>query len=213
MSSPSRETPRTRRPRRSSAEVRRLLLEAARELFATNGFGGATTKEIARRADVNEAVLFRNFPTKERLFEAAVLQPFEEFLAGYTATWLDAPAPGGGPEDVMRQYTEQLYSIVRENRALFAALATSRAAGEQLQDALGRLERVGDRVAQMYGLSYDTPVAVRAAFTMIVGMAIFEEDLFPRRNAVSRQRIVEELTQILTGAPRRADGGRGRSKG
>src|SRR4051794_542365 len=133
-------TAKKRRPRRTSAEVRHLMLEAARDTFAEHGYGGATTKEIATRADVSEAVLFRNFASKEALFEAAILEPFQEFVERYTDRWRDADLLDGAPEAVMRQYTEALYDMVREHRSLFAALATSRLAGPGLAEVFARLD-------------------------------------------------------------------------
>ena len=42
-------------------------------LFARNGFSGTTTREIARAAGVNEAIIFRFFPHKDGLY-AAILE-------------------------------------------------------------------------------------------------------------------------------------------
>lgn len=47
------------------------LLEAAREIFLAEGFGASTVK-IARKAGVSEGTLFKRFPTKEKLFFAAM---------------------------------------------------------------------------------------------------------------------------------------------
>lgn len=44
------------------------ILRVATVLFARRGFQGTTTREIARRAGVNEAIIFRHFPTKEDLY-------------------------------------------------------------------------------------------------------------------------------------------------
>jgi AcrR family transcriptional regulator len=58
---------------RFSAEDRRQqILQVATELFASKGYEGATTREIARRAKVNEAIIFRHFPTKEELYWAVI---------------------------------------------------------------------------------------------------------------------------------------------
>src|ERR1700739_4405399 len=114
-----------RRPRRSSAEVRSRILSAAAALFAERGYGDATTREIARRAEVAEQVIFRIYPTKQALFDAAVVEPFDQFLSEYTARWLAAPTPGGKPEQVLQQFVEELHDLVRENRQLVAALASS----------------------------------------------------------------------------------------
>jgi AcrR family transcriptional regulator len=46
------------------------LLEAAARIFARDGLSGATTREIARAAGVNEVTLFRHFHTKENLVSA-----------------------------------------------------------------------------------------------------------------------------------------------
>lgn len=47
------------------------ILEAAREVFLAEGFGGSTL-EIARRAGISEGSIFKRFPTKEKLFFAAM---------------------------------------------------------------------------------------------------------------------------------------------
>jgi len=49
---------------------RRQILAVATELFARKGFRGTTTRQIAERARVNEAILFRHFPRKEDLYWA-----------------------------------------------------------------------------------------------------------------------------------------------
>ncbi|MGV0027240.1 TetR/AcrR family transcriptional regulator [Phormidesmis priestleyi] len=55
------------------AKTRERLLKAAIEVFSIAGVVGATTREIARVADVNEVTLFRHFQSKEQLL-AAVAQ-------------------------------------------------------------------------------------------------------------------------------------------
>src|SRR5690348_4648509 len=56
---------------RFSAEDRRQqIVEAATELFAQQGFNGTTTRQIAARAKVNEAIIFRHFESKEDLYWA-----------------------------------------------------------------------------------------------------------------------------------------------
>lgn len=59
---------------RSTVRTRARLLKAATEVFATEGIEGATTREIARVAGVNEVTLFRHFPSKDELLSAVVQQ-------------------------------------------------------------------------------------------------------------------------------------------
>ena len=49
----------------------RILL-AAREVFMRQGYAGATTRQIANEAGVNEVTLFRHFGNKENIFKAVV---------------------------------------------------------------------------------------------------------------------------------------------
>jgi len=46
---------------------RKLILDAAEEVFAEKGFDGARVDEIARRAGVNKALLYYYFPGKDAI--------------------------------------------------------------------------------------------------------------------------------------------------
>jgi AcrR family transcriptional regulator len=54
--------------RLSAIDRRQQILEVASGLFARQGFQGTTTREIAEEAGINEALLFRHFPSKENLY-------------------------------------------------------------------------------------------------------------------------------------------------
>jgi AcrR family transcriptional regulator len=64
--------------RRSTVSSRERILAAARELFAARGFKRTTTASIARRARLNEALIFRHFPAKEDLFTAILRDKLED---------------------------------------------------------------------------------------------------------------------------------------
>ena len=56
---------------RMRAETRRnQIVAVAAEMFATRGFSGTTTKEIAEGAGVSEAIIFRHFASKDKLYAA-----------------------------------------------------------------------------------------------------------------------------------------------
>jgi AcrR family transcriptional regulator len=56
-----------------SAEARRAqIVEVATFLFAKKGFKGTTTREIAAKAGISEAIIFRHFAKKEELYSAIV---------------------------------------------------------------------------------------------------------------------------------------------
>ena len=50
------------------------ILDAALKIFSSKGYSGATTREIAHEANVNEVTIFRKFKSKEKLVERGVKQ-------------------------------------------------------------------------------------------------------------------------------------------
>ena len=67
--------PKPRAPRRSSGEVRRLLLNSAEQLFIRQGYQATTTNQIIELARVDAPTLYRHFANKAELFEATALAP------------------------------------------------------------------------------------------------------------------------------------------
>jgi len=74
-----------RRTQKRAVETRERLVDAAVDVFASHGFDGATTREIARRADVALAALPYHFTTKEALWKAAVSRIFERLRLHFEA--------------------------------------------------------------------------------------------------------------------------------
>ena len=59
-----------KKQRLSFEDRRSQILGAAVPMFASQGFKGLTTKELAKRAGVSEALLYQHYPSKEALYEA-----------------------------------------------------------------------------------------------------------------------------------------------
>ncbi len=57
-------------PRMAAEDRRKHIVQVARHLFSQKGFDGTTTKEIAQRVGVSEAIIFRHFATKQDLYAA-----------------------------------------------------------------------------------------------------------------------------------------------
>lgn len=53
-------------------ETAERILDSAIELIKEKGYKGATTKDIAKKAGVNEVTIFRHFGNKKGIMEAAV---------------------------------------------------------------------------------------------------------------------------------------------
>lgn len=67
--------------RRDANASRAALLDAGAELFAERGYDRTTVRDIAARAGVNQALLFRYFGSKEALFAAVVARTGRDLLA------------------------------------------------------------------------------------------------------------------------------------
>ena len=62
-------------PKRIAGPVRKAkIIQSAAALFARKGFNGTKTREIAHRAGVSEALIFKHFPSKEDLYAAILAE-------------------------------------------------------------------------------------------------------------------------------------------
>lgn len=81
-----------------------MIVEAAQEVFLADGFVGAKTRAIAERSGINEAILYQHFSSKSELFEASVLEPLRDKIAGISLQL--AAVTGKMPEDRVELLTE-----------------------------------------------------------------------------------------------------------
>jgi AcrR family transcriptional regulator len=90
---------RTQAERRAS--TRRVLLDAARSLFAEKGYHGAAAEEIVGRADLTRGALYHHFEDKKDLFRVVV-----DEMEGEIDEEIEAAerAESGLPEAVMAGY-------------------------------------------------------------------------------------------------------------
>ncbi|MEW5813262.1 MAG: TetR family transcriptional regulator [Actinomycetota bacterium] len=64
----------------------RRILAAARDAFADTGYAGTTMRAIARAAEVDPALVYHYFGSKEALLDAAT-DPPQRWLESVAATW------------------------------------------------------------------------------------------------------------------------------
>lgn len=203
---------RVRQSRRASPEVRDLILRAAHDLFATQGYHGTKTREIAAQADVAEPVIFRQFGSKAEIFEAAILAPFNDFVNAWTTSWRAEPLASSDPFEITRTFVRGFYLLALEHRDLLRTLMTARVKGgdESLAAvADGVIERLGTLLTLIRGLleehrdarqweAIDPPVSVAVAVGSILSVVVFDEWVFPvGERRPGRERQIEELTQML----------------
>lgn len=79
--------------KRDPERTRQRILAAATEEFAERGSSGARVDSIARRADINERMLYYYFGNKEQLYLAVLEDVYGAFNRAEHALKLDALAP------------------------------------------------------------------------------------------------------------------------
>jgi AcrR family transcriptional regulator len=67
-----------KRKRMKGGERRQEIIRAAMDVFARNGFGGSTTREIAEGAGISEAMIYNHFRNKEDLYNAIIDEKLQE---------------------------------------------------------------------------------------------------------------------------------------
>jgi AcrR family transcriptional regulator len=107
-------------PMRKNARANReRILAAAEAVFGASGELGST-EDVAARAGVGIATVFRHFPTKEALIEATVVRQFDR-LGGQAAQLAVEPDPSKAIRKLIEALIETsstkltLLSLVREN--------------------------------------------------------------------------------------------------
>lgn len=111
-----------RGPRVPRGSAPALLRDAAREVFAENGYR-ATTREIAERAGVSHDLIFRYFGSKEKLFFDAVVTPLLDAVDGlYRQRREDSALATPSQEELIRRFTADFYTFASENLSITRAM-------------------------------------------------------------------------------------------
>ncbi|KZM75695.1 TetR/AcrR family transcriptional regulator [Nocardia terpenica] len=96
------------------------ILAAAYEQAATVGWRRSTIDDVARRARLGRATVYRRFSTKQELSDAVVLNEVRKYLAGSTA----AVSAQSTVEDRIAESTAYTVEFLRNHRLLRRLLET-----------------------------------------------------------------------------------------
>jgi len=191
----------TRRPR---GEARRLLLDAAQELFARQDYRGTTTREIAEAAGVTEYLLFRHFGSKAGLFREALVLPFTDFVDEFRKTWQAVIPEETEENELAKQFVGQLYDVLVQHQGLLLTLIASDGLSEDEIDSagiadirraltvLGQISAEGMSIRGMRSTQPDLPA--HSTVAMIVGMVALRSTFYGSEPP-PREAIVDELVQ------------------
>jgi len=137
-------------------ERRELLLARATELFAKHGYEGLSMSQLAREAQISKALLYHYFPSKRRLFEAALEEGAAE-LRHRTE-----PDPSRPPAEQLAMTLDAFLRWVEERPAAYATLLESAGSGEVRQMMADVRATTATRILNGLGTDGTRP-ATRAA--------------------------------------------------
>jgi AcrR family transcriptional regulator len=177
---------------------RERVLRAATAAFATDGLS-VPLDEIARRAGVGPGTLYRNFPTKDSLFEAVLLDRFQRLVDDARAL-RGAEDPGGA----LLGFIDRLVAEAAAKQDLVEALASG---GADLNATLGakaaQLRReIGDLLSRS-----QTSGAIRDDITVADLMALISGLLFSLRARSAHHANPQRALAVLCDGLRASSGG------
>jgi TetR/AcrR family transcriptional regulator len=206
---PAADAPAPRRTRLRPAERREQIIGVAREMFVESGFDTTRVKDIAARAGITEAYVFRHFATKEDLFHAAVEDPLMRFVRQLDLETRElkelAERERASRPELLRRFHRMLLTHVIEIAPLLAAaMFSDQSAGRAIYtDFL--IPRLSDAVASVISEvtawsaeSFPLDLLVEALVGIHVGMAV--ERLLDDR-PIDIDHVAAQLTAMF--APRR----------
>ncbi|QFY10205.1 TetR family transcriptional regulator [Nonomuraea phyllanthi] len=139
------------RPRKDEEQdTRRLLLDAALELFAAKGYAGTSVREIAKHANVHDSAIYFHFANKDAMYAAL----FEEM----GPPSLEALCPdldvltAMAPADAIRSLAWQLFRVWSSPRGRqFAGVVLRDGSGQEgAQGLADAIEAAKRRLAQPF---------------------------------------------------------------
>src|SRR5262249_53942976 len=112
------------RQERDREAVRRAILDAARDLFVTEGYQNVSIRKIAERVEYSPAALYSYFPSKDDIFFALAEEGFRllldhELVAGETIESVP-------PLERVRSVFLRFYRFSREHPQYFALMFVDR---------------------------------------------------------------------------------------
>lgn len=187
--------------RRSTEEVRTLLLTSARRLFSIYGYHGTSTRDVATAAGVTAQAIYRHFGNKEGLFEAAVEGPLHGTVDGFLKDWEFIGSDQSNNAAAALLFMRSVVTLLRQNRELFAAYLQGRPYRDVEESVLSRelgsvVERVQTAITGQGLVGVDVPVTVRCITGMLMSVVLYDDFLFPPNDRPSDDRILTEAVAI-----------------
>jgi AcrR family transcriptional regulator len=144
--------------RMQNDERRALLLERATRLFGEHGYDGVSMSQLAREANISKALLYHYFPSKRRLFEAALAAGAAELRER------TQPDPGRPPAEQLAVTLDAFLRWVQERPRAYAKMLESAGAREVRETMAQVRAETAARILSGLGPDGERPATRAAVF-------------------------------------------------
>jgi AcrR family transcriptional regulator len=187
--------------------TRAALIDAARAIFARNGFDGASVRMITNAADVNLGAITYHFGSKRGLYDAVLEEGLRPLLRRVRA----AAASPGGPMDRILAVVEAYFGHLAEHPDLPHLLLQEVASGREPPPTV--LEIVGEVKNTIAGLHQKAVAAgvAREGNPALMALSVASQPLYltvvaPMMRAVTgidltaptdRRMVIEHVSEFV----------------
>ena len=184
------------------------IVRAAAELFARKGFRGTTTRDLAAHAEVNEAIIFRYFNTKEELYRA-ILEEKVSQSRDLPCAELEALAKAGDDQGFLEAVGQKFLEKHDQDTTFMRLLLFSALEGHELSEMFVGALASRDPLAEYFSRRMDQGalrpmdphLVARLFFGMFVGF-VQQQEIFglKKSRTFDRNDVVSTFVSIfLTG--------------
>ena len=199
-------TPHTKRQDQAIAR-REQLVHTAMRLFSEKGYRGASVRDIARSAGVNEALLYHYFKGKADLFRAVLNQyaPLRVFGAAPHSGAAAHPAYDS-LDDALQEYGRMLVARIRENRAFIVTMLTEAPGDPELGAILSEfLQATNEDITQFLNEyrqngQIDNRIPIETAARVLQGSLLFQflrEVVRAPSSPSDDDKVVSDIVSVL----------------
>ena len=144
--------------RMQNDERRAQLVERATQLFGEHGYDALSMAQLAREAQISKALLYHYFPSKRRLFEAALEAGAQELRER------TQPDPQRPPAEQLAATLDAFLSWVQERPGAYAKLLESAGASEVRETMAQVRSETAARILAGLGPAGERPATRAAVF-------------------------------------------------
>lgn len=161
----------------SMTKGQRKVLQAAVALFATQGFDGTSTAQIAARSQMSQGTIFKYYPTKKELLRAIIDPAIDHLFPNYGVNFVDHQIPKDVQiEEFVRVVVANRLTFVYTNRHILQILLNEFLINDALvAEAKQRLGPIIQRLLdQVTLLLIDEPMQPAEFMRLLVGQMMYE---------------------------------------